>query len=234
MAQNCAEAIERGNQHFGRYHLGGEHIGRAIDAYEEAAADESCAYEAYWRLANLYLNFGQSRQETPPKIQQFNQGVASAKKAIEINEGGKEGHYFYAVNLGSIVEIEGPMRHVFKVRTIFKQIKRALEIDPDYASALVVKACMMHDLPGIIGGSDKKAEELFRRALSLAPDTETPYIEYADFLIDNTRYEEAKKLLDRLRHPDFPHRWASTWLTVDLPKVKKLARRIEQAQECPQ
>ena len=230
-AQTCSESIEQGKSYFGQYHLGKDHYEKASAAYLEAAADPACAYEAYWRLGDLSLCWGTYLKSEPEKRAQFVQGVAYAQKAIETHPEGREGHYQYGANLGSLVQMDGVMKALIKVRKIKKANDRALAIDPDFAPALVVKARFMSDMPGIFGGSDKKAEALLKKAMQKAPDWETAHVELASFLVRKKRFAEARAVLDRLLLPDFQHPFAAPWETIDKPRAEKLQREVEAAMQ---
>jgi hypothetical protein len=227
-AQDCSESIKSGLQKFIRFDCDASLIDQAIADFQKAATDSSCAYEANWRLAELHLNFGTVQTVKAEKLESFRQGQESALKAIEINPNGPEGHYFYAVNLGSQIEIDGVMKNIFKIQKLFGEINTTLKLNPSYAPALVVKARMMADLPGIIGGSDKKAEEFFQKALACGPHCESAYVEYSTFLLHKHRLDEVDALLDKVDAPGFEHSNPATWKLIDKPAVAKLRDKLQQ------
>lgn len=226
-AQSCKEQIKLGLDHFSNFHQGRARFEAAEQSYQQAATDSLCAYEANWRLADLYLCYGTYNKDKSQKISLFKKGMVAAEKAVAIDPGKPEGHYQYSVNLGSIVEIDGVMKNILKVRKISKANEKALAADPNFVPAMVVKARFMTDLPKLFGGSPKQAEALYKKAIATGPDYETPYVEYADYLIDNHRPGEAKALLENLLDPGFNHHFAAPWLTIDLPRAKALVKKLQ-------
>lgn len=229
----CSAKIERGKHHFGLYHLGEQHYRQALAAFVEASEDPGCAYEAAWRLADLCLCWGTWQTDPKQKRAHFQKGMAYAQRAIELAPEGKHGHYQYAVNLGSIVQMEGVMKALVKARRIKKANAKALAADGDFAPALVVEARFMADLPGIFGGSDERAEALFRKAIASDPHWETAYVELAAFLLKRKRPDEAKAFLDKLLAPNFPHRFAAPWLTLDEPRARALYKTLGAGSPAP-
>jgi tetratricopeptide (TPR) repeat protein len=221
-AQTCQESLRTGQRQFNSFHQDPGLLRQAIAAFETAAADPACAYEARWRLADLYLNHGTILRAKTEKIETFKRGQREALAAIQLAPNGPEGHYYYAVNLGSQIEQEGALKAIFKLKRLAGEIDTTLGIKPDFAPALVVKARYMADLPGIFGGSDKKAEEFFKKALKADPNCESAYVEYARFLLERKRPTEARTLLDSLFRPDFKHANEATWTLVDKPAIEKL------------
>jgi len=230
LAGSCRDLLKSAFQHFNQFHQDPTQADQAVTDLQSASADPSCAYEAQWNLANLYLNVGTALKDKKDKLARFKLGQESALKAIALNPNGREGHYFYAVNLGSQIDVDGVMKNLFKVKNLKSEIEKSLALDPNYAPALVVKASYMHGLPGIVGGSDKQADELYRKALKADPTCESAYLEYASFLIKLKRLDEAKKLLEDLQRPNFPHSTISTWVAVDKPKLLDLLKRLAGAQ----
>ncbi|MCZ7586015.1 MAG: hypothetical protein M5R36_23305 [Deltaproteobacteria bacterium] len=149
---DCRASIDQATALFDRYHEDAANFDRAVTRYEEAANSDACAYEARWRLSELYLCWGTVARDKKEKIAKFEAGVRYAEQAIEKNAGGKEAHYELAANLGSIVQIKGPMKHLMKVRRLRKENQKALAIDPKFAPALVVEAGFNAEMPGLFGG----------------------------------------------------------------------------------
>lgn len=81
------------------------------------------------------------------------------------------------------------------------QLESALEIDPGAleGSAYTSLGSLYYRVPGwpIGFGSDKKAEELLKRALSINPDGIDPNFFYGDFLLGKGRKSEAKALFEK-------------------------------------
>ena len=228
-AEECAKALEQGKLHFARYDQGQKEFDLAQAAYLEAVKDPACAYEAYWRLADLHLCWGTVQKEKAVKIAIFQKGIQFAEKAVETNPNGPEGHYQYCVNQGSIIDIEGAMMNLGKVRKIKKANDKALSLNPNFAPALAVDGRFEIDMPGLFGGSNKRGEEQLRKAIRAAPDYETSYTELAAFLIKEKRYQEAQQTLEKLLAPDFKHEFNAPWLTIDKPKALELQKKIQSA-----
>jgi tetratricopeptide (TPR) repeat protein len=228
-AQECAKLIEQGKQHFAQYDQGQKEFDEAQAAYLEAAKTPGCAYEAYWRLADLHLCWGTVQKGKDAKVAVFKKGVAYAEQAVAANPNGVEGHYQYTVNQGSIIDVEGVLKNIGKVKKIKRSNDKALSINPNYAPALTVDGRFDIDMPGLFGGSNKKGEEKLRKAISAMPNFETAYTELAAFLIKEKRYDEARQILGKLMAPDFKHEFKAPWLTIDKPKAESLLKQIDAA-----
>jgi tetratricopeptide (TPR) repeat protein len=228
-ADTCDDALRDGLSHFAQLHLGAAHFDQAEKAYHQAAENAACAYEAHWRLADLELVHGSIETTKKKKLEHFERGMKYAARAIEINHDGKEGYYFHALNLGRTVELRGILLSITKVYTIKQYIDRALEIDPNFVPAMVVRARMTYELPSFFSSNKPKAEALFKRALQLDPHYENAYLEYAAFLIKDKKYPAAAKLLDQVTAPDFPHAFASAWVLIYQPRAAELREQIRRA-----
>ncbi|MBZ0270458.1 TRAP transporter TatT component family protein [bacterium] len=173
-------------------------------------------------MAELEIGAGYGRDKAE-RVAMAERGVKAAKKAIELNANGKEGHYFYAINLGSKVEVKGALTQLPSVRVIKKENERALEIDPNYGPAILVKARFLSDMPGLFGGDDAQAEALFLRAIETAPRFEAAYISYAEFLVKKKRPGDALAVIDKVLAPEFDHPYPSTW--ADYERLQALTLR---------
>lgn len=74
-------------------------------------------------------------------------------------------------------------------------IDRALELDPTLAEAWIERARLTMTDP-------IKAEELYHKALALAPNSAIGYQRFSEFLMDQERYGEALVMIDRARDID--------------------------------
>ena len=225
----CRAQIQEAQALFARYHLDGRNVDRALALYERAAGDAACAYEAAWRAADAYLNWGSAQSAKKDRLANFEKGIAKADEAIRLAPGRPEGHYFRAVNIGSIIDTGGVIRHMAKVGEVKKSLERTLAADPDYAPALVVKGQFLLDMPGIFGGDDDEAMRCFARAHRLAPTYETAYTSMAKYYMKKKRWDDALAALDRLEAmPEQDHACLACYLTIDKPLAEKMRAEILQ------
>jgi tetratricopeptide (TPR) repeat protein len=225
----CRAKIDEGRATFGRFHLDPANVGRALALYDAAAREPACAYEAAWRAAELFLNWGTSRPAKAERITNFEKGIARADAAIAIAPGRPEGHYFRTVNVGSIIDTGGVLRNMGKVGEVKRSLDRTLAADPDFAQALIVKGQFLLDMPGIFGGDDAEALALFERARRLAPTCETVYTSLAKFFIKKKRWDDALAALDRLEAmPERDHACLACYLTIDKPLAAGMRAEIRE------
>ena len=118
----------------------------AIDSYKKVLGVDAKSYEACWKIARAYFYLGDLLPETKEMRDQHRkmglEGMEYAKKAVELNPRGVEGHYYYTLTLGqysigiSIIKALakglGPQYE--------EHIEKALEIDRNYDNAGPLRA----------------------------------------------------------------------------------------------
>jgi tetratricopeptide (TPR) repeat protein len=226
-ATGCRADLAEGLAYFVRYDRDPENIDRALAAYDRAADDPACAYEAHWRAADAHLCWGTTLEGKKKRITQFQNGVRRAQMAIAADPSRPEGHHFYAVNLGSIVETGGMLRHVRKIKKVIRAMEDALAADPDFVPALVVEAQFNLDMPGLFGGDMDKAKRALDRAMAADPRYEMVYLSLAKYHRKRKEYDKALEFLDRLEAmTESDHACLACYRTIDKPNAKRMRAEI--------
>lgn len=161
-------------------------------------------YAIAWKTARLVYfigNFGSSEawfaknKKTVSIAKLFNYGVNAGELATKINPKGVEGHYWYAVNLGSYGLAKGVLAAASKAGDGMDALKRVIKIDPSYQNygAFRILGRYYHALPGFFGGSDVKAKNSFIIATQKAPNYKNNWIYLGNFYLDKGKYKEAKE-----------------------------------------
>ncbi|MEH6491827.1 MAG: TRAP transporter TatT component family protein [Halopseudomonas sp.] len=103
--------------------------------------------------------------------------------------------------LSSWAGAEGGLSALGKVKEAKALLERALEIDPQAldGSAYTSLGALYYQVPGwpIGFGDDEQAEALLKQALALNPDGIDSNYFWADYLIDQKRYAEARTALQK-------------------------------------
>lgn len=122
------------------------------------------------RLAEIYLHLGDDVSvETAKRRASYEAGAKRAHQAIDLQEQNADAHYLYAANLGSASRLTGLMASALTVQELKRHVKRALELNPDHASALHMLGMMQEELPWILGGDSESALTNLRRAVAADP-----------------------------------------------------------------
>ncbi|NGZ11477.1 MAG: hypothetical protein CV088_19250, partial [Nitrospira sp. LK70] len=116
--------------------------------------------ETYFDLADDLLT------DKPKRVAAYEAGAKAAKRSFELDETNADAHYFHAVNIGNAARLQGVTNAAMTVNTIKHCALRAIELDPDHSLALQMMGGLMMELPRILGGSKKKAQEYLERAVA--------------------------------------------------------------------
>jgi tetratricopeptide (TPR) repeat protein len=172
----------------------------ALAKLEEAVAAKEDAYAVYWRMARVEYWIGDHTANGDAKKKIFQQGIAHAKKAIELGPDRVEGHFWLGVNYGVYGEAKGVLKSLSLVKPIKEEMRRVLEIDPAYdrGGADRILGRVYHEVPGIAGGSEKKSLQHLLKAVEYGPRVGLNLLYLADTYISLDRIGDARKTLETI------------------------------------
>jgi hypothetical protein len=166
-----------------------------LDELQQASPD---SYDVLWRRARAYYGAGDDTKQNSEKLRLFDQAMQSGKKAVAVKPDGVEGHYWLGVGSGGYGEARGMFKAMSLVGNIRKEMETVIKLDPSYENGggYLVLGRLDYELPGIMGGSKKRAIQSYEQGLKVAPSNLLMKVYLAESYIDADRKSEAKSLLD--------------------------------------
>ena len=114
----------------------------------------------------------------------YDEGIAAAERAIELEPRHAEAHYALFLNLGRRAERSGLGMQIFTVRRLRSLLDRTIELDPRHAHAWEALGEVQLALPRLLGGSVTDGEAALRRAIELDPTWPKPRLRLAEHARD--------------------------------------------------
>lgn len=156
-------------------------------------------YEAAWKTARLVYfigNYGygeKSLLKTADGVKLFDYGVSAAKIATGLKPTAVEGQYWYAVDLGSYGLAKGVMASAKGAGPGMDALKKAIATDPTYQNygSSRILGRYYQELPGLMGGSNKKALELLTTATDKAPQFKNNWVFLGQYYLSVDEYQKA-------------------------------------------
>ena len=182
---------------------------RAYELWTEELKNDPASFEAAWKLARVDYWLG---GHAPPEERRrfLESGIEAARKAVTLEPGRPEGHFWLAANMGTLAESFG-LRAGLKYRgPVKEELETVLRIDPSFmkGSADRVLGRWYDRVPGLFGGSDKKAEAHLRASLNYDEHSTVSRYFLAELLLDQGRKSEARTELQKILDAPFNPDWA--------------------------
>jgi predicted Zn-dependent protease len=199
-----------------------ESLRQAARLMEQAAAEDSMSFEAQWRLARFRYYLSDREPAEAAKLRLLQSGIDAGKKAVAIDKGRVEGHFWLAANIGGYAELKGGIKAFGLVKTIRKEFSAALAIDPAYENGAIYLALGQIDIemPGILGGSDRRGIERLEQGLKIAQTNAELKLAVAEAYMKNGKKDEAHSLLESVLKENDPVR-----TPAELEEIRIKARR---------
>jgi tetratricopeptide (TPR) repeat protein len=143
---------------------------RALTTLERALATDATNYQVLWRAARAYYHVGDDAS-TSEQQRYFERGIETGQRAVAQQPTGVEGHFWLAANYGGLSAIQGiwqAFQMVKKVRTEMEMVLR-LQADYENGSAYLALGEIARQVPGVLGGSLKRAMAYLVQGLRVAP-----------------------------------------------------------------
>ncbi len=122
------------------------------------------------QLAKKSLEMMRQGEEEPSlaaKRKYYEEGLKLAEQSIALNDASADAHFARFTNLGRLMLLDGTVPNPINILTVNRELNRVLDLDPTYADAWAAKGGMYRQLPGLLGGSEAKAEQCLKRAIDL-------------------------------------------------------------------
>lgn len=222
------QTFEEAEKLFFSYHEDLTRIEKSIEILEDFINSHPNHITAMVLLSRAYLTYGDcAAKNDKDKLRAYEKGSEWGKKAVEIDEKNALAHFWYFANLGRIQQMKGIFYGLKVLSTLKHHIQRAYELAPVNAEIVSALGSFYRELPGFAGGDEKKAEEFFKKALSLDPNYSLNYYEYALLLFKQKRYRDAEEILLKvleLKNPTY----IADYIAWDEPLSRELLKKVRE------
>lgn len=141
-------------------------------------------YETAWKTARLVYfigNFGYGEKlyvSSAAGVKLFDYGVSAGKIALGLKPDNVEGQYWFAVDLGSYGLARGIIASATHAKSGMEALRQAILLDPGYqwSGSSRILGRYYQELPGVFGGSNKKALEYIQAAITAAPQMRNNWV----------------------------------------------------------
>jgi tetratricopeptide (TPR) repeat protein len=170
---------------------------QAAGIWTARLAADAADFEAAWKLARVMYWLGGHEDTADARRAALERGVGAGRQAAMLQPDSPEGHFWMAASMGTLAESFG-LRQGLKYRgTIKDALETVLRIDPAFQRGSADRALgrWYHKVPGLFGGSKKKAEEHLRKSLAYDPESTVSNYFLAETLFELDREAEAIEAL---------------------------------------
>ncbi len=173
-----------------------EYSEKSIELYEKVLEINPGNYETCWKIARACKWLG-DKYPKEERIKVLEKGERFAKKAIEINPEGTEGHFWLGVSLGRIGEERGILNSLFLVGPIKDEMEKVLKLDSEHDGAYYVLSALYRKAPGwpLSCGDINKSKEHVLLAIKYKPDRILNHIGLAEVYMNMGKHRKAKEEL---------------------------------------
>jgi len=141
------------------------------------------------------LEQGESLSNDKDRRVAYTEGAVLAREAIELDKSNADAHFALFGNEGRLMLIDGVAVNPFNLIKINSSLDRCLELNPDHSDALAARGGMYRQLPTLLGGDLRKAEQDLKRSIELDPEATGARIELARTYHDMGEEEKVEPLL---------------------------------------
>jgi tetratricopeptide (TPR) repeat protein len=208
---NTAPTLENAWEIFGVYHKDPDKIDEAIALTEGILKRDPGNVTALVFLSRVWLTYGYVKARSKDElIRAFQNGKDAAEKAIGIEPGSADAHFFYVANLASLGDTKGLFNSLFMLPEVRRELETVLELDPNHVNGLAMTGALYLYLPSMLGGDLHISEVYLKRSVSLDPHVSSAGLYLAANLKRQKKYDEALEVLNGIlndRYPSFYPDW---------------------------
>ncbi len=177
-------------------------------------------------LAQVCFIWGDVRATTAElKLQAYDEGRNAAKRAVELDPKNAAAHFWYGTNTARWGQTKGVVRSLFLLPTVQEEIQTVLGLDPKFTAVYALAGNVLYEVPPLLGGDLRKAEEMFRTGLEQDPKFTGMRVGLAKTLIKQGRIAEARRELQAVLDEKNPRNMGD-WVMKDIKAARALLQSL--------
>lgn len=142
------------------------------------------------------LKRGEDASDPATKRQLYSEGLRLSEEALALDEQNADAHFARFATKGRLLLLDGASPNPLNLMRLNRDLDRALELNPNHPDALTAKGGLYRQLPRLLGGNQRKAEECLTKAIALEPEHAVgARVELAQLYFDRGDRERAVELL---------------------------------------
>ena len=167
------------------------------------------AFEGAWKLARADYWIG-GHVPAAERRAVFEDGIAAGRTAVSLQPNRPEGHFWTAANMGALAESFGLRAGIKYRRPIKNELETVLRLDAAFQQGSADRALgrWYFMVPGLFGGSHKRAEEHLRASLTYNPTSAASHFFLAELYRDAGKISEARTELQAVIDGPVDPDWA--------------------------
>jgi tetratricopeptide (TPR) repeat protein len=162
-----------------------------------ALSSDVGSYDAAWRLARLDYFLGAHTDDKSERDRAYDEGVEAGRRAVKLEEGKPEGHFWLGANLGGRAQTS-MLNGLGAVDEIRREMGRVIELDEGFESGSAYMALGQVDIeaPRMAGGDPKRAVETLEKNLRFGEKNALYRLRLAQAYLAVNRQEDARRELE--------------------------------------
>ena len=166
-------------------------------------------YDVNWRLAKFNYYLATHTKDKTERDTALNLGTEAGRISVRANAQDPAGHFWLGANLGEKARLHGGFKALGLVDDVQREMETVIRLSEGYqdGSAYMVLGQIDLRLPGLFGGSKKRAVERLEKGLSFGKTNAFLRLRLAEAYLAVKRTEEARSQLDQILsmgpHPDY-------------------------------
>ena len=168
--------------------------------YETAAETMENNYDLNWKMSRILYHIGNYTADKKMQQDIFSQAIVLAEKAIALEPGKPDGHFWLAVNNGKFGESKGVMKSLGLVKPIKESLNKVIELDRSYeeGGADRVLGRVFFKVPGIAGGDKDESLKHLLKSIEYGPNDAVTLLYLGETYLALNEIEKARETLDKV------------------------------------
>src|SRR5207244_6339637 len=137
-------------------------------------------------------------------------GIEAGRRAVALQPNRPEGHFWIAANMGRLAEEFGVRQGIKYRKPIKEELETVLRLDPGFMNGSADRALgrWYAEVPRLLGGSRRLAEQHLRESLKYNPDATISHYFLAELYVDGGRKADARTELQKVIDAPLSTEWA--------------------------
>jgi|KBSSwiStaDraftv2_1062776.scaffolds.fasta_scaffold26047_2 tetratricopeptide (TPR) repeat protein len=171
----------------------------ALELIERAMPSQANSYQLLWRASRAYYHVGDDAP-SKEKLNYYERGIDAGRRAVALEPGRAEGHFWLGANYGGVGEQKGAFKALQLIRKIRAEMETVVRLNPGYedGNGYLALCELDRQLPRLLGGNTTRSIAYCEQGLRVAPRNLELKLALAKGYLEAGRRDDARRQLQEI------------------------------------